>query len=84
MRSSRINITTSPTKYFDADKGRGLLSIRNLHASEEIYIQGGVSGSRDGYPILAGDVLTLERGNISDEIWLWGQSAHDSVIVLVT
>jgi len=85
MRSGRVNLTTVMQKYYSYDEKRGLVAIRNLHATETIFFNGGNSHKRDAFPILAGDVLTLERGHIADEIWLASDTvAHDSVVILVT
>lgn len=85
MRSTRVNLTLTPREFFAADKNRGLISIRNLHATDTIFVQGGQSHKRDMYPILAGDILTLERGDISQSVWLCSDTVnHDDCVVVVT
>ena len=84
MRATRLNLTTSPQKFFADDKGRGIVIIRNTDPLIIIRLQfGSPSDSRDGFEILAGDTLTLDRGDLSQAIYLWADTAHSNNLCMV-
>ena len=76
MRMSQQNLTTAPRKYFDGDAKRGIFMCRNTDAAIIIYVQFGQPGSlTDFFPILPGDTFTLDRGDLSQEIYLYASAA---------
>lgn len=76
MRASRLNLTTSPRKHFDADARRGIFMLRNTDAAIIIRVQFGHPGSvEDFFEVLPGDTLTLDRGDLSQEIYIMADTA---------
>jgi len=76
MRMSRINLTTTLKKYYDSDKNRGIFMCRNTDAAIIIRVQFGYPGAvEDCFPILPGDTMTLDRGDLSQEIYLMADTA---------
>lgn len=76
MRMSQLNLTPIPTKYFPHDASRGIFICRNTDAAIIIRVQFGQSGAtQDFFPILPGDTLTLDRGDLTQEIYLMADTA---------
>ena len=76
MRMSQINLTTSLVKIFPHDKGRGIFMCRNTDATIIIRVQfGQPSGVPDCFPILPGDTFTLDRGDLSQEVYAMADTA---------
>lgn len=84
MRASKVNLTTTPQKFYEADAFRGIFILRNTDAVLTSYVQFGAPGdSSDGFPVLAGDTLTLDRGDLTESIWLWADVAHSHNALMV-
>ena len=84
MRASRLNLTTSPQLFYSHDKGRSLFIFRNTDVAIITRVQfGAPSTSRDGFEILPGDTLALDRGDLTGEIYLWADTAHSNNQCLV-
>jgi hypothetical protein len=84
MRASRINLTTTPQKFYEKDDTRGIFIIRNTDVSATAYVQFGSPGdASDGFPVLAGDTLTLDRGDLTPAIFLWAATANSNNALLV-
>lgn len=83
MYADNLSVGTTPQKYFDPDKDRKVVSIRNDDPLIDIFIQWGQPSGRRGYPIKAGEVLFLDRGDVTGSIWLWGNTANDLIFTLV-
>ena len=76
MRMSRQNLTTTPRKIYDADYRRGIFMCRNTDAAIIIRVQFGAPGAvEDFFPVLPGDTLTLDRGDVSQEIYIMADTA---------
>lgn len=83
MNATQLSVGTTPTKQYDPDDGRQVLSIRNDDPLIDIYVQWGQVTGRIGYPIKAGEVLFLDRGDLSDSVWLWADTATDLIYGMV-
>ena len=84
MRASRINLTTSPFKFFEADARRGIFIFRNRDAVVIAHVQFGPPNSNvDFFDILPGDTLTLDRGDLTQEIYLFADTANSNNQTLV-
>ena len=85
MRATRnINLTTVPQKFYEQDLQRGIFIFRNTDAVITSYVQFGFpSALGDGFPVLAGDTLTLDRGELSEAIFLWADTAHSNNALMV-
>lgn len=72
MRATKINLDYNPREQFGKDDRRGIFIFRNTHPTDTAYVQFGVPSNRDdGFPVLAGDTLTLDRGDLSQAIFIW-------------
>ena len=75
MRMAQLNLTTVPTKAYERDDKRGIYMCRNTHATQFIFVQFGKPGAlEDFFKILPGDTLTLDRGDLSQEIWMYSNA----------
>ena len=86
MRSQRVPITTTPERVLFRDAQRGILIIRNRSTTltDTIYLQfRGPSEADDAFPLDAGESLTLDRGDLSQELWMWGSAANINNRLLV-
>lgn len=71
MRMTQLNLTPQPQRFFQHDKGRGIFICRNTDAVIIIRVQFGQPGAtQDFFPVLPGDTFTLDRGDLSQEIYL--------------
>ena len=70
MRASKnLNLTPTPQKFYEQDKLRGIFIFRNTDAVITSFVQFGMPCDvNDGFPVLAGDTLTLDRGDLQSEI----------------
>lgn len=78
MRSQKIQLTTNPQRVLFKDARRGLIIVRNRSttSTDVIYLQfRSPSTSGEAFPVDAGESLTLERGDLSQELWAWGSAA---------
>lgn len=77
MRMSQQPLTTVPRKIFERDDKRGIFMCRNTNVADKIYVQFGQPGAPDDFfPILAGDTFTLDRGDLTQEIYLYSDSVN--------
>lgn len=85
MRAFRsFNFTTTPQLFFPADKQRGIFILRNTDAAIIIRCQfGSPSNALDGFDVLAGDTLTLDRGDLTQEIYIWAATATSNNNLMV-
>lgn len=83
MHVAQLSIGTTPKLHIDPDANREILSIRNDDPLITVYIQWGQPTGRVGYPIKAGDVLFLDRGNQTKSVWLWADTATDLIYTAV-
>lgn len=76
MRMTRLNLTTRPQQFFAHDAKRGIFMLRNTDAAIIIRVQFGQPGSTDDFfPVLPGDTLTFDRGDLSQEIYIMADTA---------
>jgi len=76
MRMSQLNLTPNPRKFFEHDARRGIFMLRNTDAAIIIRVQFGQPGSiNDFFPILPGDTFTLDRGDLTQEIYIMADTA---------
>ena len=76
MRMTQINLATNLVKIFPKDKNRGIFICRNTDALIIIRVQfGQPSGVPDCFPILPGDTFTLDRGDLTQEIYAMADMA---------
>ena len=80
MRTTRLNVTSVQRKFYDTDKDRSLIIIRNTDAAVPVLVQfGQPADPLDGFDILAGDTFTIERAfilfDMSQEIYVWCPTA---------
>lgn len=59
LTATRVTVTTSAT-LLSAASGRSFLSLRNLHATDAVFIGASDVTSAAGYSLAAGATLTLE------------------------
>ena len=84
MRVIGVNLTLNPYKAFPTDKNRGIFIFRNRHATAIDYFQfGQPSSSVDGFPVLPGEVVTLDRGDLHQEIYVWSDTVNASNVILI-
>lgn len=85
MRAFRsFNFTITPQLFFPADKERGVFILRNTDAVLTIRCQfGPPSNELDGFDVLAGDTLTLDRGDLTQTIYIWATGAMSNNNLMV-
>jgi hypothetical protein len=74
MRSQQLSIDINPVQIVFPNMKNKIFMVRNLSAVDTIYVQWGANGglTADAWPVLAGEVFTLDPAAPVDSIFIWG------------